>query len=160
MNIFSPHRCGTLKLQARVTKPSESFRSLLPARSLIHIPKRYRVKAGNIITKDEYSSWIIADHHGYGLNNVFLGLPVNAYASVKITIRKLHPVTQLETNGFDLETQEIPCCKELETPDEIKGLRVSREVYYFGTEITDNSLIDGRTITKLTKIAGIYRAEV
>ncbi|GFD77305.1 hypothetical protein KUL118_01670 [Tenacibaculum sp. KUL118] len=160
MNIFSSYYRDNLKLVARTTKPSESFRSLVPVRVLVHIPKRFRVRAGDIIRKNEHTAFLLAEHHAYGLNNVFLGLSINAEAEVIYSIRVRHPVTGLETNGFSTESETLPCVQEIETPTEVKGLTVSQEVFYFGTEIPKDAKVNGRTVTKVTPVSGVYRVEV
>ncbi len=160
MNIFTRYTSGNLNLVARTTQPNESFRSLVPVRSLVHIPKRFRVKAGDIIRKNEYTAFLLAEHHAYGLNNVFLGLAINAEVNVTYSIRVRHPVTGLETNGFSTESETLSCVQEIETPAEVKGLTVSQEVFYFGSEIPKDAKINGRTVTKVMPVSGIYRVEV
>jgi hypothetical protein len=159
MNVFTGYKSGNLRLVARTTQPNESFRSLVPVRVLVHIPKRFRVKAGDIIRK-ERSAFLLAEHHAYGLNNVFLGLAINGQAEVTYSVRIRHPVTGLETNGFSPETEILDCVQEIENPTEIKGLSVSQEVFYFGVKIPKSAKVNGRAISKISLVSGIYRVEL
>ena len=160
MNIFTSYSCGNLKLVAKTAQPNDSFRTLVPVRALIHIPKRFRVKAGDIIRKNEHTAFLLAEHHAYGLNNVFLGLAVNSTAEITYSVRMRHPVTGLETNGFNTERETLDCVQEIETPEDFKGLSVSKEVFYVGKPIPKDAKINGRPIEKVMQVSGIYRLEV
>jgi len=160
MNIFTKYRCGNRVVEAKATSPSDKLYTLVPTRALIHIPKRYGLKGGDVISKPEGRSWLLAEHHSYGHNDVFVGLAINYSVKVVYSIRLKHPVTGLETNGFSPKAKTYDCVKEVQTPEEVKGLTVSKEVYYFAAPIPKDCKIDGKPVLKVIFSSGIYRVEV
>lgn len=160
MNIFQDFQIGSLLLKAKLTQPTGRTDSMLPVRALAHVSKRYRVSYGDIMHKGENEKWLLARHHSYGRNNVFLALSINSSIRVKSNIRRIDPTTKMPTNGWNTESYLLDAVKEVEDPREIKGLTQSRSVYYVGSPIGLESTIDDAVVSKVIPIAGIYRVEV
>lgn len=161
MNILLPFLAGNKQIRARITKPSDNFRGMLPARSLAHIPIRYNIKAGTLLSdQQKRNQWLLAEHHGYPGYDVFLAMHVNCEITHSRWYSGIHPVTKLETGEFK-EREDLLCgVLELGEPQFDKGILVPKDVYYFGSEIGLKDKINGRPVTKVLKLSGIYRVEV
>lgn len=154
------YQIGNRFIQATVTKPSASMRTLAPVRSLVHVPRKYEAYAGEILLDGGQPYLLLAEHHTISRVKIFLGLLINAEATLVRTIPKIHPVTKMAAGSETLPERQVPAVHDLLTDDQEEKMTFDKSVFFFGEEVTTQDKVNGKQIRAVAKLSGIYRAEV
>lgn len=155
------YRANNLKILATVTKPPLGD-GLGPPRMLVHIPKKYRVPAGAVLfSEDNQPVCILATHHTYGLQNVFMGFPVNTQLTLQMTeeIRSSVSNTVKERRKSG-PVRRVWACEDVITPDQVLGLDLPKQVFYVGTDVRRTDIVNDKNVKDVLQTNGIWRVEV
>lgn len=159
--VVQPYRVGAQAIHATVTKPRESLNLLGPAKSLIHVSKRYPVKAGEVLFDKNEPLFLLADHHRNGLYHIFAGLSINCQIEVVQTEATVNPVTKMKDERRQVgPSRKVWACQDALIPGQVVGLTSTEVVYYLGVPVTTQHLINGQRVRNVVKLNGVYLAEV
>lgn len=155
------YRANNVRVIATVTKPDKGD-GLGPSRMLIHVDKKYRVKASSVLFSiDNEAKYLLAEHHSYGRFDVFMGYPINTQLALQMTEAIHHPVSKNVVERRSLgPVKRVWACEDIITPDQVLGLQVPKRVFYLGTEVRDTDTLDGQRIKEVLKTQGLWRVEV
>lgn len=148
------------RVRVIITKPDASIQTLLPVRSLVHIPLSFPIKGGEILYKDREPYLLLATHHEHQLAKVCVGLHLNTTVKIDYFTEQLHPVTNLPSGKALDHTITIPAVLEVGSEVMDKELSAKRNIYYLGQPVSLDDLINDTRVRKVDFLNGIYRVEV
>lgn len=154
------YRVGNKKVLITCTKPSAGLRLLAPVRTMVHIPKRFRVKPGSVLFKNGEAVYMLSQHHSNPITDVFAALEVNTMVQLSQSLTTKHPVTQMASNRTVNDPEPYPACKDVISPTEVIGLQTVEIVYYLARAVTKDHFIDGQRVKNCILMNGLYRVEV
>lgn len=154
------YQIGNRFIKATVTKPSASMRTLAPVRSLVHVPMKYEVNAGEILLEGGKPYLLLAEHHTIQRVQIFLGLLINAEVSLVRTIPKINPVTKMAAGSETLPEKKVSAVHDLLMDDREAKMTFDKSVFFFGEEVTTEDKVNNQRVRAVAKLNGIYRAEV
>lgn len=155
------YRANNLRITATVTKPTRGD-GLGPPQMLVHIPRRFRVNPGAILFSEAGEPlFILAAHHDYALQRVFMGFPINTQIELQMTedVRSGISNTVLERRKSG-PVRRIWACEDIITPDQVLGLDVPKQVFFVGSEVRWTDEINGKKVKDVLATNGIWRVEV
>lgn len=159
--IVQPYRVGPLAIYATVTKPREALTLLGPAKSLIHVSKRYPVKAGELLFDKGEATFLLADHHSNASYRIFAGLSINCQIDIVLTEATANAVTKMKDERRQVgPVRKMWACQDALIPGQVLGLSSTEVVYYVGTPVTTQHLINGKRVKNVVKLNGVYLVEV
>ncbi len=155
------YRANNTKITATITKPPMGD-GMGPPKMLVHIPKKFRIKAGSVLfTQENEPTCLLAYHHNYGDTVVFTGFPINTQIELQKTEEVRHGVTNKVSERRPLgPVRRLWVCEDVITPDQVLGLNVSKRVFYVGTEVLTTDTINGMRVKDVLETNGIWRVEV
>lgn len=154
------YRAGNKQITVTPTKPGEGMRLISPVRTMLHIPKRFRVKAGTVLFQNGKPVYLLSQHHSNNITDVFGALEVNEMVKVSHTVTDVHPVTQMKKDRTVVGEDLYPACKDVVSNSEVVGLKDVQVIYYLAKPVTTTNLINGKRVQSCIAMSGLYRVEV
>lgn len=144
-----------------LTKPNRSFSLLGYIQQFLHVDRLTKgVTAGMVVANSHKEQFILAEHHTYADTQVFNAIRVTGVASVVEYDVVIHPVTQLETARTPRPAVTLPVAR-VPLGDASDGqFRVTKDSYIFAQSLSSSAMVDGKKVTTVTPVLGVYVAEV
>lgn len=144
-----------------LTKPNRSFSLLGYIQQFLHVDRLTKgVTAGMVVANAHKEQFILAEHHTYADTQVFNAIRVTGVASVVEYDSVIHPVTQLESSRVARPAILMPVARAPVASDANGDFKVTKNSYIFATPVSASAMVDGKKITEVVSVLGVYVAEV
>lgn len=144
-----------------LTKPNRSFSLLGYIQQFLHVDRLTKgVTAGMVVANSHKEQFILAEHHTYADTQVFNAIRVTGVASVVEYDSVIHPVTQLESSRVARPAILMPVARAPVASDANGDFKVTKNSYIFATPVSASAMVDGKKITEVVSVLGVYVAEV
>lgn len=144
-----------------LTKPNRSFSLLGYIQQFLHVDRLTKgVTAGMVVANSHKEQFILAEHHTYADTQVFNAIRVTGVASVVEYDVVIHPVTQLETGRTARPAVVMDMARAPMGNDTDGQFKVTKDSYIFATPISITATVDGKQVTSVVPVLGVYVAEV
>jgi hypothetical protein len=161
MDAYKAYKMGNKKIRAALTKPNENTLTMMPVRSLVYVPSKYKKHFNRMLmTASGRPLLLLADHHPSHEHDVYLGLSVNTQIELTEQVVTIHPVTRLATSEVKEGVRTISGVFELGSIKDELSLIIEKNIYYLAEPVSKHDKLDGKTIKKVQQLAGLYRVEV
>lgn len=144
-----------------LTKPTRSFSLLGYIQQFLHVDRLTKAAHSGIIISNNFDEkFILADHHTYENTKVFNAIKVTGVASVVEYDSVIHPVTQLESSRVARPAILMPVARAPVASDANGDFKVTKNSYIFATPVSASAMVDGKKVTEVVSVLGVYVAEV
>ena len=144
-----------------LTKPTRSFSLLGYIQQFLHVDRLTKAAHSGIIISNNFDEkFILADHHTYENTKVFNAIKVTGTCSVVEFDATFHPVTHLETGRTARPAVVMDMARAPMGNDTDGQFKVTKDSYIFATPISITATVDGKQVTSVTPVLGVYVAEV
>lgn len=161
MDLRSRFTLGNKPFHAIMTQPNKTISLLGVVSHLMHVERQYRfVQAGTTIKDACGDQFILAEHHSYGKYLVLNAMRVTGDVEVIEFTDVIHPVTKMKSGRQPLPAVTTPAVKSPLSEDKDSDFKVKKDSYILATPITESATINGKAVTDVSYVMGVYIAEV
>lgn len=151
---------GARAFLAVLTQPNRSLSLLGVIRHLLHVERHYKwVAAGSVITAPHGEKYILAEHHVFDDYVVLNAIKVTGTATIVEYTEVVHPVTKLKSSRVALPPRQIDVARTPITEDTDGNFKVPKNSYISAEFVDVTATIDGKAITEVTYVLGVYILE-